>query len=143
MAQNTRSKVKSQSADREMMDDQDLDGEESTSTRGGRQSQGRSQGRQSQSRQVAARGDDQQNDILASITPAFNEARRYIEGSPVRAAAIGAVAGGLLMTIFSTEKGRQFAKMAYDYANPMVAKYARDYVSRAAGELAENAVSQH
>ena len=142
MAQNTRSKVKSQTADREMNDDQDLDMDDAAETRGTRQSQGRGQGR-GQSRQVAARGEEQSTDILASITPAFNEARRYIEGSPVRAAAIGAVAGGLLMTIFSTEKGRQFAKMAYDYANPMVAKYARDYVSRAAGDLAENAVSQH
>ncbi|RYZ66187.1 MAG: hypothetical protein EOP05_19490 [Proteobacteria bacterium] len=139
MDHNTRSKVKSQSADREMNDDQDMDMDEQSETRGTRQGRGQ----KGQGRQVAARGEEQSNDILASITPAFNEARRYIEGSPVRAAAIGAVAGGLLMTIFSTEKGRQFAKMAYDYANPMVAKYARDYVSRAAGDLAENAVSQH
>lgn len=133
MAQNTRSKVKSQSNEQEM-DEQDYDQEESTQTRRAPKKGGR---------QVAARGEDQPQDIMASITPALNEARRYIEGSPVRAAAIGGVAGALIMSIFATEKGRQFAKMAYDYANPMVAKYARDYVSRAAGDMAENAVSQH
>jgi hypothetical protein len=130
----------------DFMDQDDLNiQDESTGgqSRGGqRQSQGQQrEGRSLQGGQQGQQG--QQPDILASITPAFNEARRYIEGSPVRAAAIGAVAGGLLMTLFSTEKGRQFARMAYDYANPMVAKYAKDYISRAAGDLASNAISQH
>lgn len=122
--------------------EQDLDIEDATqsrSARGGQQGKGRSQ-RSMQSR-------DEQPDIVSSITssvgPAFQEARKYVDGHPVRAAAIGAVAGGLLMTLFSTEKGRQFVRMAYDYANPMVARYARDYVTRAAGDLAENAISQH
>lgn len=85
----------------------------------------------------------QPTDLLAAVTPAFQEARRYIEGSPIRAAAIGAIAGGALMTLFSTEKGRAFVKLAYDYANPMVAKYARNYISEAAGNVADSALSPH
>ena len=84
-----------------------------------------------------------QEQILGAVTPAFQEVRTYVEGSPVRAAAIGAVAGGLLMTLFSTEKGRAFVRVAYDYANPMVAKYAREYISKAAGDMAESAIAQH
>ncbi len=102
---------------------------------------------QRQGRQNAkSQQDDQQagtlqEQILGAVTPAFQEVRSYVEGSPVRAAAIGAVAGGLLMTLFSTEKGRAFVRVAYDYANPMVAKYAREYISKAAGDMAESAIA--
>ena len=109
------------------------------------QQKNRSKGHQRKSGgQLQAKGSEQgQNDILAAVTPAFQEARRYIESSPVRAAAIGAIAGGVLMTLFSTEKGRSFVKLAYDYANPMVAKYAREYISEAAGNMADSALGQH
>ncbi len=98
-------------------------------------------GAQGRGGQLQAQGGQQ--DILASIRPALDEARTYIEGSPVRAAAIGAVAGGLLMTLFSTEKGRAFVRMAYDYANPMVAKYAREFISQQAGNMADQALGAH
>ena len=162
MAQNSRkskSQTRRSSRDMEMdtdmemdaqdytSDDQDLDIEDATQSRSAR-----GQGQQRQARQTRAGGrlpahGDQPQDLISSIqssiAPTLQEARKYVDGHPVRAAAIGAVAGGLLMTLFSTEKGRSFVRMAYDYANPMVAKYAREYVSRAAGDLAENAVSQH
>jgi len=117
----------------------------------GQQSQQGQQGRQQKQAGQQQRGGQlqaqdqkgQSQDLWTSVKPAFDEARQYIEGSPIRAAAIGAVAGGLLMTLFSTEKGRSFVKMAYDYANPMVAKYARDFVSQQAGNMTESALSQH
>lgn len=161
MAQNQSRKAKTQSRrnnvdsdldtgmesyDDSAAEDQDLDIEDETQTRSvrgqGQQRQTRQAGSQ---RNVPARDEapDLMSSLTSSITPAIQEARRFVDGHPVRAAAIGAVAGGLLMTLFSTEKGRGFVRMAYDYANPMVAKYAREYVSRAAGEFAENAVSQH
>ena len=121
--------------------------------RGGRQAQGQGhgqgQGQQAQgtrksSGQLPAQQDNGgPQDILSSIRPALDEARGYIEGSPVRAAAIGAVAGGLLMTLFSTEKGRSFVKLAYDYANPMVAKYAREFITQQAGNTVDSVLSQH
>lgn len=86
-------------------------------------------------------GGDLQTNLLNAVKPAFQEFRTYVEGSPMRAAAIGAIAGGALMTLFSTEKGRQFVRLAYDYANPMIAKYAREYVSKAAGDMAESAIA--
>lgn len=92
---------------------------------------------------VPANSEAGPQDLLASVTPALQSVQRYIEGSPLRAAAIGAIAGGTLMSIFATEKGRAFARMAYDYANPMVSKYVREYVSKAAGDMADNALSQH
>lgn len=110
------------------------------------QGQGRSQQRaQGQGQQGSKDLQTQSsgNEFLDAVTPAFTEARRFIEGSPVRAAAIGAIVGGGLMTLFATEKGRQLVKVAYDYANPMIAKYARDYVSQAAGQIAENSIAQH
>lgn len=124
-------------------DDQDLDIEDATQSRSARGQGQQRQGRSQRSMQARDEQPDLMSTITSSVGPAFQEARKYVDGHPVRAAAIGAVAGGLLMTLFSTEKGRQFVRMAYDYANPMVARYARDYVSRAAGDLAENAVSQH
>lgn len=100
------------------------------------------QGRQNaKSEQNDQQSETLQEQILGAVTPAFQEVRSYVEGSPVRAAAIGAVAGGLLMTLFSTEKGRAFVRVAYDYANPMVAKYAREYISKAAGDMAESAIA--
>ena len=99
------------------------------------------QGGRRQAGQLQTQGQPQ--DLLTSIRPAIDEARGYIEGSPIRAAAIGAVAGGLVMTLFSTEKGRSFVKMAYDYANPMIAKYAREFISQQAGDMAESAIAQH
>jgi hypothetical protein len=115
-----------------------------TRSQGSQQARGPQQRRtgqlqQSQGQQTGG----QKNELLEAVTPAFQEARRYIEGSPIAAAAIGAIAGGLLMTLISTEKGRSFAKAAYDYANPMVAKYARDYIAQAAGNMTEQALSQH
>ncbi len=102
-------------------------------------------GKGRQSTQVQNQSEQQtanlQEQILGAVTPAFQEIRSYVEGSPVRAAAIGAVAGGLLMTLFSTEKGRAFVRAAYDYANPMVAKYAREYMSKAAGDMTESAIA--
>ena len=104
----------------------------------------KSQGQQRRGGALQSKQQDQGvQDIWAQVQPAITEAREYIEGSPVRAAAIGAVAGGLLMTLFSTEKGRSFVKMAYDYANPVVAKYAREFISQRAGEMTESALSQH
>lgn len=103
------------------------------------QQQGRSQQRGGQ---LQTQG-QQNQDVWSSVKPALEEAREYIEGSPLRAAAVGAIAGGLLMTLFSTEKGRSFVKMAYDYANPMVTKYAREFISQQAGDMTESALSQH
>lgn len=96
-----------------------------------------------QARQEQDQPGSLQEEILNAVQPAFQEVRTFVEASPLRAAAVGAVAGGLLMTLFSTQKGRAFVRMAYDYANPMVAKYAQEYISQAAGDFAKNAVSQH
>jgi hypothetical protein len=93
--------------------------------------------------QTNASNQSEPKDLLDAVTPAFQEARRYIEGSPVRAAAVGAIAGGVLMTLFSTEKGRSFVKVAYDFVNPMVTNYARDYISEAAGGITDSALGQH
>ena len=119
----------------------------------GQQAQGRQQdqqqGRQQTQGQQRKGGQVQQSqgqggDLWSQVQPVVSEAREFIEGSPVRAAAIGAVAGGLLMTLVSTEKGRAFMKMAYDYANPMVSKYARDFVAQRAGDIADSALNpQH
>jgi hypothetical protein len=134
----------------ESNDNQARGGQQGQQARGGQNGQ-QQQGQQAQGQGTRKSGGQLQaqqdkggpQDILSSIRPALEEARGYIEGSPVRAAAIGAVAGGLLMTLFSTEKGRSFVKMAYDYANPMVAKYAREFISQQAGNTVDSVLSQH
>jgi hypothetical protein len=93
--------------------------------------------------QTRRRSESSPQELLSSLRPALDEAREYIEGNPMRAAAIGAVAGGFLMSLFATEKGRSFVKMAYDYANPMVTKAAREFVSQTSGGMPESTLSRH
>ena len=119
--------------------------------RGGAQAQGRQGGSQSQGRASGgAQGEQQQGasqaqqgpDIMGSITPVISEARNFIEGHPARAAAIGAILGGVLMTLFATPRGRSALRTAVSYANPVIAKYARDYVGKITGDLTQNALLQ-
>lgn len=118
---------------------------------GGQQAQGRSGGSQAQGRASGgAQGEQQQGgaqaqqgpDIMSSITPVFTEARNFIEGHPARAAAIGAILGGVLMTLFATPRGRSALRTAVSYANPVISKYARDYVGKLTGDLTQNALLQ-
>ena len=82
-------------------------------------------------------------DFMTSMRPALNEARNYIDGSPMRAAAIGAVAGGLLMSLFSTKRGRSFVEMAYRYATPMVTKYAREFIADQPSDAGDSVFPAH
>lgn len=55
--------------------------------------------------------------------------RGYIEEHPGRASALGAVVGGVAAGLLASETGRSLLRASYGYARPMIADYARKFVS--------------
>jgi hypothetical protein len=109
---------------------------------GQNQSQGQNQGQRAQgSRQGnSGRSGGQAQDF--DPRQLMDSARDFIEGHPGRATLIGALVGGAVAGLFATERGRSLIGAAYSYSRPMIADYARNFISSQSGDVVERALPQ-
>lgn len=68
--------------------------------------------------------------------------RGYIEEHPGRASAVGAVVGGVAAGLLASETGRSFLRATYGYARPMIADYARQFVSNQGEDVIQRSLPQ-
>ncbi len=66
------------------------------------------------------------------LPPVVQDAYRFLDGEPVKAALLGAAIGGLVGSVIATEKGRSLVKLGLTYANPLLTNYAREVAGKIA-----------
>jgi hypothetical protein len=108
----------------------------------GRQGQQQSQGPRGQGSRQGNSGRSGGQDQEFDPRQLLDTAREFIEGHPGRATLIGALVGGAVAGLFATERGRSLVGAAYSYSRPMIADYARNFISSQSGDVVERALPQ-